>query len=186
MDQVAEWHHNLTPVQAQVRIMRDMLLHIDEKCKSANVTPSIYYSVENNTLGESALMAIEALGEESFPGLFLSEPVKRGHVRKFRRGFNTTHGSKISACAKLKQLIETKKLKIRSKALISELKTFIGEGVTFKAKGGQHDDLVSSLLLAIRMIMTLQDWDPAIYDKMRDQEGLEEHDLPMPIYISTY
>jgi Terminase large subunit, T4likevirus-type, N-terminal/Terminase RNaseH-like domain len=186
MDQVAEWHHNLTPVQAQVRIMRDMLTHIDEKCKNAGITPSIYYSVENNTLGESALMAIEALGEETFPGLFLSEPVKRGHVRRFRRGFNTTHTSKIAACAKLKQLIETRKLKVRSKALISELKTYVGEGVTFKAKTGQNDDLVSSLLLAIRMVITLQDWDPLVYDKMRDQTGLEEHDLPMPIYISTY
>jgi hypothetical protein len=186
MDQVAEWQHNLTPVQGQVRVLRDLLKHIDEKCREANVTPSIYYSVENNTLGESALIAIESLGEDTLPGLFLSEPVKRGHVRRFRRGFNTTHVSKITACSKLKQLIETDKLRIRSKALISELKTFVGEGVTFKAKVGQHDDLVSAMLLAVRMIMTLQDWDPLVYDKMRDQTGLEEHDLPMPIYISTY
>ena len=186
MEQVAEWHHNLTPVQSQVRIMRDMLKHIEEKCIRSGVTPSIYYSVENNTLGEAALIAIEALGEETFPGLFLSEPVKRGHVRRFRKGFNTTHNSKISACAKLKQLIETKKMKVYSKSLISELKTFVAEGTTFKGKGGQHDDLVASVLLNIRMIMTLQEWDPLIYDKMRDQDGLEEHDLPMPIYISTY
>jgi hypothetical protein len=186
MDQVAEWQHNLTPVQGQIRVLRDMLKHIEEKCKEVNVTPSIYYSVENNTLGESALIAIEALGEDTLPGLFLSEPVKRGHVRRFRRGFNTTHVAKIAACSKMKQLIETDKLKIRSKVLISELKTFVGEGVTFKAKTGQHDDLVSAMLLAVRMIMTLQDWDPLVYDKMRDQTGLEEHDLPMPIYISTY
>jgi hypothetical protein len=186
MDQVAEWHHNLTPIQSQVRILRDMLKHVEDRCIKSGVTPSIYYSVENNTLGESAIVAIDALGEETFPGLFLSEPVKRGHVRKFRRGFNTTHNSKISACAQLKRLIETKKMKIYSKALISELKTFTAQGTTFKAKEGQHDDLVMSTLLNIRMLMTLQEWDPAIYDKMRDQEGLEEHDLPMPIYISTY
>jgi hypothetical protein len=94
--------------------------------------------------------------------------------------------SKIAACSKLKQLIETNKFKIHSKPLISELKTYIASGTTFKAKGGQHDDLVSSLLLAIRMIMTLQEWDPAIYEKMRDQDGMEDYDLPMPIYISTY
>jgi hypothetical protein len=185
-DQVCEWHHNMTPVQSQVRILRDLLIHIQDRCLKAGVTPSIYYSVENNTLGESALVAIDALGEETFPGLFLSEPVKRGHVRRFRKGFNTTHLAKISACAQLKKLIETKKMRIQSKALISELKAFVSEGVTFKAKTGQHDDLVSSLLLNIRMIMALQEWDPAVYDKMRDQEGLDEHDLPMPIYISTY
>ena len=186
MEQVAEWRDNTTPVQIQVRILRDMLKHIEDRCKLAGATPSIYYSIENNTLGEAALIALDALGEETYPGLFLSEPVRRGHVRKFRKGFNTTHLSKISACSKLKQLIETNKFKIHSKPLISELKTFIASGTTFKAKGGQHDDLVSSLLLNIRMIMTLQEWDPAIYDKMRDQDGLEDFDLPMPIYISTY
>jgi hypothetical protein len=186
MEQVAEWRDNTTPVQIQVRILRDMLKHIEDRCKLAGASPSIYYSIENNTLGEAALIALDALGEETYPGLFLSEPVRRGHVRKFRKGFNTTHLSKIAACSKLKQLVETNKLKIHSKPLISELKTFIASGTTFKAKGGQHDDLVSSLLLSIRMIMTLQEWDPAIYDKMRDQDGLEDFDLPMPIYISTY
>jgi hypothetical protein len=186
LEQVGEWHHNLTPVQSQVRILRDMLKFLEEKFIKAGVTPSLYFSVENNTLGEAALVAIDALGEETFPGLFLSEPVKRGHVRRFRKGFNTTHNSKISCCAKLKQLLETNKMKINSKALISELKTFTAQGTTFKAKEGQHDDLVTSLLLNIRMIMGLQEWDPAIYEKMRDQDGLEEYDLPMPIYISTY
>ena len=186
MHQVCEWHHNMTPVQAQARILRDLLKYIDDQCQIAGVTPSIYYSVENNTVGESALVAINELGEDTFPGLFLSEPIKKGHVRRFRKGFNTTHAAKIAACAKLKQLIESKQFKISSKPLISELKTFVAQGITFKAKTGQHDDLVSSLLLAIRMTMLLQDWDPTIYDKMRDHTGMEEHDLPLPIYISSF
>jgi hypothetical protein len=186
MDQVCEWHHNMTPVQAQARILRDLLKHIDDKCQTAGVAPNIYYSVENNTLGEAALVAINELGEETFPGLFLSEPIKKGHVRRFRKGFNTTHAAKISACAKLKQLIETKQIKVNSKVLVSELKTFVAQGITFKAKVGQHDDLVAALLLVIRMVMQLQEWDPAIYDKMRDHTGMEDHDLPMPIYISSY
>jgi hypothetical protein len=186
MDQVCEWHHNMTPVQAQVRILRDLLKHIEDQCQSAGVASSIYYSVENNTLGEAALIAINELGEESFAGLFLSEPIKRGHVRRFRKGFNTTHAAKISACAKLKQLIESKTIKVNSKTLVSELKTFVAQGITFKAKTGQHDDLVSALLLAMRMVMVLQDWDPTVYDKMRDHTGMEEHDLPLPIYISSY
>ena len=186
MEQVCEWHHNMTPVQAQVRILRDLLRHIEDRCQEAGVTSSIYYSVENNTIGEAALVAINEIGEETLPGLFLSEPAKKGHVRRFRKGFNTTHVAKIAACSKLKQLIESKKIKVHSKNLVSELKTFVAQGITFKAKTGQHDDLVASLLLAMRMIMMLQDWDPAIYDKMRDHTGMEEHDLPMPIYISTY
>ena len=186
MIQVAEWHHNATPVQAQARILRDLCKYIEGEFSKDGLNASIYYSVENNTVGESALVAINELGEETIPGLFLSEPIKKGHVRRFRKGFNTTHSAKLNACAKLKQLIETNKITINSKSLISELKTFIATGITFKAKSGQHDDLVASLLLLMRMVLILQEWDPTIYDKMRDHSGLEEYDMPMPIYISSY
>jgi len=186
MIQVCEWHHNMTPIQAQARILRDLCKFIEDEFSKEGLPPALYYSVENNTVGESALVAINELGEETIPGLFLSEPIKKGHVRRFRKGFNTTHSAKLSACAKLKQLIETKKIEINSKSLISELKTFIANGITFKAKTGQHDDLVSALLLAIRMVLMLQEWDPLIYDKMRDHSGLEEYDMPMPIHISSY
>lgn len=185
LEQVGEWHHNLTPVQQQVKILRDICRYIDDECKNKGAASSIYYSTENNTIGESALIAIQELDEATFPGMFLSEPVKRGHVRRFRKGFNTTHTSKIAACAKLKQLVENNKLKIYSKSLVSELKTYIAKGISFEAKVGQHDDLVSSLLLVIRMLMMLQEWDPAVYDKMRE-ELREDIVMPMPIYISSF
>jgi hypothetical protein len=184
--QVGEWRHNTTPVQSQARILRELVKYVDGKCKDIGVTSSIYYSVENNTLGESAIVAINELGEESFPGLFLSEPIKKGHARRFRKGFNTTHPAKIATCAKLKQLVESRQITINSKPLVSELKSFVANGITFEAKTGQYDDLVSSLLLAVRMIMLLQEWDPMIYEKMRDHTGLEEYDLPLPIYVSTF
>jgi hypothetical protein len=183
--QVAEWQHNLTTIQAQVRILRDICTHINDEFAAKGAQASIYYSVENNTVGEAALVSITEIGEESIPGLFLSEPIKKGHVRRFRKGFNTTHTSKIAICAKLKHLIESNRLKIFSKPLISELKTFVAKGISFEGKTGSTDDLVSSLLLALRMIMMLQDWDPAIYDKMREERE-DEFVMPMPIYISNY
>jgi hypothetical protein len=183
--QVAEWQHNLTTIQGQVRILRDLCNYINDECAAKGVQSSLYYSVENNNIGEAALVAIDEIGEESIPGLFLSEPIKKGHVRRFRKGFNTTNSSKINACAKLKHLLESDRLKINSKPLISELKTFIAKGVSFEAKVGQHDDLVSALLLAIRMALMLQEWDPAIYDKMREERE-DEFLMPMPIYISNY
>jgi hypothetical protein len=186
MIQVGEWHHNLTPVQPQVRILRDICRYIDNECLNVGVQSSIYYSVENNTLGEAAIVAINEMGEDTIPGMFVSEPVRRGHVRKFRRGFNTTNNSKIAACAKLKQLIETDKITINSKSLISELKTFIAKGTSFEAKETQHDDLVAALLLAVRMIVMLGDWDPAVYAKMTEDRELTETDYPMPIYIGSY
>jgi len=184
-EQVGEWQHNLTTIQGQVRILRDLSNFINDECASKGVQSSIYYSVENNNIGEAALVAIEEAGEESIPGLFLSEPIKKGHIRRFRKGFNTTNSSKINACAKLKHLIESKRFRINSKVLISELKAYIAKGVSFEAKVGQHDDLVSATLLVIRMAIMLQEWDPAIYDKMREERE-DEFLMPMPIYISNY
>jgi hypothetical protein len=184
-EQVGEWQHNLTTIQGQVRILRDLCNFINDECAAKGVQASIYYSVENNNIGEAALVAIEEIGEESIPGLFLSEPIKKGHVRRFRKGFNTTNSSKINACAKLKHLVESKRFRIRSKPLISELKGYIAKGVSFEAKVGLHDDLVSATLLVIRMALMLQEWDPAIYDKMREERE-DEFLMPMPIYISNY
>jgi hypothetical protein len=180
--QVAEWHHNTTPIQQQVRIMRDICKHIDEQCEAADRTVSLYFSVENNTVGEAALVAINELGEETYPGMFLSEPIKKGHARRYRKGFNTTHKSKLAIAAKLKQLIENNTLKLYSKPLISQLKAYVAKGLSFEAKTGEHDDLVASLLLNIRMVMMLQDWDPSVYEKMHEHVS-EDAILPMPIYI---
>ena len=109
--------------------------------------------------------------------------MRKGHVRKFRKGFNTTHRTKITSCSRLKNLIETNKMILRSKPLISELKTFVAHGVGFGAKTGEHDDLVSATLLVIRMATVLSDWDPKIYEKMT--EKLSDEQLPMPIFVSS-
>jgi hypothetical protein len=187
MIQVAEWQHNITPIQQQVKILRDILKYIQDEIGAENYS-NIYWSVENNTVGESALVVIDNLGEETFPGFMLSEVGRKGHVRKFRKGFNTTHGSKIAACAKTKFLIEEEKMVIYSRPLISELKTYIAKGTTFTAKEGQHDDLVASLLLAVRMSEVLAEWDPEVFERIRvTSDWAEDPDFepPLPIFISS-
>jgi hypothetical protein len=178
-DQVAEWHHNNTPVSGQIRIMKEITAHI----KSFG-DPLLYWSIENNTIGEAALVTIKDIGEENIPGLFLSEPIRKGHVRRFRKGFNSTYKTKMTASVKFKSLLETKKMTIYSKPLISELKTYVASGVGFRAKSGEHDDLVSAVLLICRMAQVLADWDPSIYEKM--SERTEEEVLPMPIFVTNY
>jgi hypothetical protein len=184
MIQVAEWRHNLTPIQTQVKHLREVCKYIqDRSTELGGASSQIYYSVKNNTLGEAALIVINNIGVENFPGLFLSEPIRKGHVRKFRKGFNTTHRTKITTCSQLKHMLETQKMKINSKPLISELKTFVAHGVGFGAKTGEHDDLVSATLLILRMATILSDWDPKIYEKMT--EKLTEDQMPMPIFVSS-
>lgn len=185
-EQVAEWHHNTTPIQGQIRVLRDILKYIQHTIGDDN-TGNIYWSLENNTVGEAGLVCISDIGEENFPGMLISEPMKKGHVRKFRKGFNTTHRSKVSAAARLKYLIESGKMKIHSKPLISELKSFIAQGVSFKAKSGEEDDLVSALLLVVRMGQVLSDWDPRVFESFStsQHDEPEDFDLPMPIFISS-
>lgn len=180
-EQVAEWQHNLTSIPGQIRILKDICTYLSEEIRTPN---SIYWSVENNSLGEAALLVIQDVGEENIPGLFVSEPMRKGHVRKFRRGFNTTHSTKISACSRLKTMIENDKMKVHSKPLISELKGFIATGSSWQAKQGNTDDLVSALLLSIRMMAVLKDWDPKIYNTFTQAED-DDYDPPMPIFMSS-
>ena len=179
--QIGEWRHNTTAIPGQIRILRDICSFVAQNASSNN----IYWSVENNSIGEAALLVINDLGEENIPGLFISEPIRKGHVRKFRKGFNTTHGSKLTACSKLKVMIESNKLEICSSPLISELKNFVATGTTYKGKLDESDDLVSALLLCLRIINILRDWDPRIYNSFKSLEDEMEYQAPMPIFVST-
>jgi hypothetical protein len=137
----------------------------------------VYYSIENNTIGEAALISIAEYGEEQIQGYFLSEPSGGGN-RRYRKGFNTTNKPKLAACNKLKLLVETGRMKIRSTGLVSELKTFVASGMGYAAKPGETDDLVMSTVLAIRMLQLLQTYDTDINNQLRDHG--DEIRPPMP------
>ena len=179
LKQVAEWCDNKTPVQRQARILQEICSYISDSVGTQN---NVYYSVENNTLGEAALVAMAEIGEESFQGIFLSEPRKAGNTNRYRKGFTTTNKSKLAACSKLKSLVETRRMHIASKALISELKSFVASGTSFAAKIGEHDDLVMSTLLAVRMMQTLQNYDPDLDNEIKDASEFQE---PMP-FIAVF
>jgi hypothetical protein len=182
-EQVGEWQHNTTAIPGQIRVLKDICQYIANECKTGG--SNIYWSVENNSIGEAALIVINDFGEENIPGLFISEPMRKGHVRKFRKGFNTTHGSKITACSRLKTMVENDQMTVNSKPLISELKNFVATGSSFKGKLNEGDDLISAMLLALRIITVMKDWDPAIYNTFVQIEAEEEYELPMPIFVST-
>ncbi len=142
---------------------------------------SVYYSVENNTIGEAALISIAEYGEENIPGYFLSDnTVVAGTGRKFRKGFNTTNKSKLTACNKLKILVESGRMKIRSKPLVSELKNFVANGSSYAAKMGETDDLVMATLLTARMLMLLQSYHSDLDSHLRDHSDTIIE--PMPFF----
>ena len=140
---------------------------------------SKYYSVENNTLGEAALISIAEYGEENIMGYFLSDSsVISSSGRRFRKGFNTTNKSKLTACSKFKILVESGRMKLKSKSLISELKTFVASGASYSAKPGETDDLVMSTLLSIRMLLLLQSYHSELDTHLRDHSDTMIEPLP--------
>ena len=164
--QVAEWRHNKTDVPTQIKILVDIVKELHAVVKDDK---KIYYSVENNTLGEAALISINEYGEENIPGYFLSDNSVQGqHGRRTRKGFTTTNKSKIVACNKFKILVESGRMKLYSKPLISELKNFVALGNSYSAKPGETDDLVMSSLLATRMLMLLQTYHQELDSHLKD------------------
>ena len=77
--------------------------------------------------------------------------------------------------------METGKIKLHSKSLISELKTFVAHGVSYAGKVGETDDLVMATLLAVRMILHLRMYDSRISDGL----AMEAADIipPMPFVM---
>jgi len=168
-EQVAEWRHNKTDIPTQIRILINIIQQIYDITRDDK---SIYYSVENNSIGEAALISINEYGEQNIKGYFLSEPGRN------RKGFNTTNKPKLAACAKLKHLIESNKMKIKSRSLVSELKTFVAVGVGYQAKQGETDDLVMSTLLTVRMLQVLQSYHSDLDSHMRDHADSIIEPLP--------
>jgi hypothetical protein len=168
--QVGEWKHNKTTIPEQIKLLAGICKYISECTNEPN---NIYYSVENNTVGEGALISLAEYGEANIPGIFLSEPGKK------RKGFTTTHKTKMAACTKFKHLLESKRMKIHSHSLISELKNYIASKDSFAAKIGETDDLVAAVLLTTRMIQDLGDYHYSLEEQIRDHEDIV---LPLPFF----
>jgi hypothetical protein len=175
--QIGEWKHNKTSIPEQIKLLSEIIKHIIEITNEPN---NLYYSLENNTIGEAALISLYEYGEENIQGIMLSEPKQLGNSRRYRKGFNTTNKTKLAACSKFKNLLESGKLTIFSSTLISELKTFIASGGSYAAKIGETDDLVMACMLSVRMFQHLQNFNVDLDTHIRDHSELIE---PMPFVL---
>ena len=187
LQQVAEWSHNRTSIPQQVRIMQNLVNYIHGEIVKASpkkIDPDIYFTIENNSWGEAALVTIAEIGEENFLGTFMNEPRVKGQSRP-RKGLNTNGRTKAQACTKLKSLIEQDRLKIYSKELVRQLKFFVSKGNSFEGKTGVPDDAVMATLLCVRMMQMMQNWDDRfgeiLKDTWEDSDGF--YDEPMPIVL---
>lgn len=184
MTQVAEWCHNKTNVEGQMYNLLSVLNYLKEFG-----VENIYWSVENNGIGEAAFVVIRDTGEENFPGVLINEPRGTRPGKRAIKGLYTGQRSKLDACLQLKRYVENGQMKVHSAMLISELKNFVSSGNTFKALPGEHDDLVMSMLMCVRMIISVSKYDDSIQDVINnrldvdslDSGDEDEYGKPMPV-----
>jgi hypothetical protein len=69
-------------------------------------------------------------------------------------------------------------MKIYSKPLVSELKTFVASGASYQAKIGETDDLVMASLLATRMLMMLQTFHSDLDAHLKDHSDNVVEPMP--------
>jgi len=187
MEQVAEWRSQSAQPHEQVKVLLHILNYINNTLRSnplQNGDPEIFWTVENNSVGEAILVVIDDTGEDNFPGWFVHEPKRAGVSGRRRKGLTTTKRSKLLACSKFKHLIESNRMIPYSKALISEIKNFVAQGDSFAARSGLHDDLISAVLLIIRIISIMSQHDATMYEQMNDAidiGGDDDDTEPMPM-----
>lgn len=192
MRQVAEWNSKTVPAEGQVQLMRQILLTIYQTLRrhpEQSDEPQLFWTFENNGLGQSIRVAIDVIGEENFPGYLVNEPKKTGGGRG-SKGLTTGNKNKVTACSRMKSFVESGRMKIASRFLLSQLKNFVSTGGSFKGKGDEKDDLVMAALFCVRVIQIISSWDSDLENvvnqlgyKLEDDDydgGEGDDDAPMP------
>lgn len=154
MEQVGEWRSNTASSVYAYQQLRKML-KILEKTQS-----QIYFSVENNGVGEAIVALFEADEVPPETAEFMSESGQK------RQGMTTTGKSKIKACISLKEMLERSALTVHSPALVSELKCYIRKAGSYAAKVGATDDLISGMLIALRLLEEISSFDQDAYNAL--------------------
>lgn len=181
--QVAEYRSNTMSTNKLYGVLKNLLLYLEKS------NCMIYFSVENNGVGEGVISLYEA--DESIPlnSEFISEEGKG------KRGFTSSSKTKMRACVNLKEMYEKGKITIMSRILLAELKSFVRHKTSYAAQKGSTDDCIAALLIVIRLVEEISSYDQTAFDKLYagefeewDQKdwdgysgGYDENDEGMPV-----
>lgn len=164
MEQVVEWRSNTTSSVLAYHMLK-RLLRIFENAES-----NVYFSVENNGVGEAIIALYEADEHPPEDAEFISEAGQK------RKGMTTTGKSKMKACLLFKEMVERNNIHIKSKALVAEAKSFVRKAGAYAAKTGSTDDLIMGSVIAIRMLEEISTYDQDAYDKLYSQAYTDAND----------
>ena len=154
LEQVAEWRSNTMSSVTTYHMLKKVLA-ILEKAQA-----NVYFSVENNGVGEALIALYEADENPPETAEFVSETGQN------RKGMTTTGKSKMSACLLMKEMIERDAMKIKSHLLLAEMKMYTRKAGSYAAKIGGTDDLISASLIVLRLLSEISSYDQEAYDKL--------------------
>lgn len=162
MKQIAEFRSNTMSPNEAYKVLKNVLLHLESK------GTMVYFSVENNGVGEGIISLFEADENSPTNSEFVSEEGKG------KRGFFTTARSKMKACVSFKEMFEKDNIHITSPILLQELKTFVRTRGAYDHLPGSTDDSIAATLTVIRLIENIASYDQNAFDKLYSTTGFEQ------------
>jgi len=186
MKQIGEYRSNTMSTNDLYSVLKNLLLHLEKK------GTMVYFSIENNGVGEGVISLYEADERPPENAEFVSEEGKN------RRGMTTTSKTKMKACVNFKEMLEKENLEISSPILLAELKMYVRNKGAYAAQPGGTDDCVSASLIVVRLIEEIATYDQTAFDKLYTGDfnewgddawdgyegGYDENDEGLPVVIS--
>lgn len=164
MRQVAEYRSNTMSPNDSYKVLKNILIFLEGK------GTTVYFSVENNGVGEGIISLFEADENSPTNSEFVSEEGKG------KRGFFTTARSKMKACVNFKEMFEKGNIHISSPILLAELKTFVRMRGSYDHLPGSTSDCIAATLVAIRLVEEIATYDQNAFDKLYSTNGFQQWD----------
>jgi hypothetical protein len=168
-EQVGEFANNM---MNQTLYTRE-IIKIIEHLYSEGVT-DIFYTVEANSIGAGVLRLLENSSNPILDEAVLISDIKADGSPSGRSGMLTGNNSKLDGCMRLKDLIETNRLKLNSKKLLTELKFFVSSGASFAAEKGMKDDRVMGMVILMNMLKQVANYEDNVHDTINSIENESE------------
>lgn len=142
MVQVLEYSTNTLSPQVLYTELKSVLRYLEQ------ATEEIYFSIENNGVGQGVLAAYE--GDPDPPIAALVSDVGGKSA-----GVNSNVKSKLRACIQFKEAFERGRITINSADMLKELKSFVRHAGSYAAQVGSTDDRVMACMVCYYIIQQL-------------------------------
>lgn len=149
MEHVLEYTTNTLSPQVFYTELKALINFLNE------ASQEIYFSVENNGVGQGILASYE--GDMSPPmAMLISESGKTG--------VNSNIKTKLRACLQFKDAFERGKVTLNSPQLLTELKSFVRHSGSYAAQIGATDDRIMACMVVFYIIQEISSSNGDAYD----------------------